>query len=86
MTWHQAEYLRGNMTDTLIFRYTVVEGDHTNAFDVLDTRTAKRQRFSTALVRPPATKVTETNDYTAVWIGIHEIFVANIRNRGENDV
>lgn len=46
------------MSDTLIFRYTVVEGDNTHKFDVLDTRTSKRQRFSTALVRPPAAEVT----------------------------
>lgn len=45
------------MTDTVTFRYTVVEGDETDAFDILDTRTAKRQRFSTALVRPAAAEV-----------------------------
>lgn len=45
------------MTDTLTFRYTVVEGDETDTFDILDTRTAKRQLFSTALVRPAAAEV-----------------------------
>lgn len=53
----QAKYLSGNMTNALTFRYVVIEGDHTDAFDFLDTRTAKRQRFSTALVRPPAAEV-----------------------------
>ncbi|CAN0341849.1 unnamed protein product, partial [Hapterophycus canaliculatus] len=41
----QASYLSGNMTDTLTFRYTVVEGDNTDEFDILDTRTTSRQRF-----------------------------------------
>lgn len=45
------------MTDTLAFRYTVAEGDEVDTFDILDTRTAKRQRFSTALVRPAAAEV-----------------------------
>ena len=45
------------MTDTLTFRYTVVEGDSTENFDILDTRTASRQKFSTALERPPAAEV-----------------------------
>lgn len=53
----QAEYISGNMSDTLVFRYTVVEGDNTDAFDILDTRTTKRQQFSTALTRPPAAEV-----------------------------
>jgi len=45
------------MTDTLTFRYTVVEGDSTEKFDILDTRTTSRQKFSTALERPPAAEV-----------------------------
>lgn len=45
------------MTTTLTFRYTVVEGDRTDAFDILDTRTTNRQKFSTALVRVPAAEV-----------------------------
>lgn len=45
------------MTDILVFRYTVIEGDETDAFDIIDTRTTKRQMFSTALVRPPAAEV-----------------------------
>lgn len=45
------------MTTTLTFRYTVVEGDNTDAFDILDTRTTNRQKFSTALVRVPAAEV-----------------------------
>lgn len=53
----QAHYLSGNMTDALTFRYLVIEGDHNDAFDFLDTRTAKRQTFSTALVRSPAAEV-----------------------------
>lgn len=53
----QANYLSGNMTDTLTFRYTVVEGDSTDRFDILDTRTNGRQRFSTALVKAPAAEV-----------------------------
>lgn len=53
----QANYFSGNMTDTLTFRYTVVETDNTDVFDVLNTQTNKRQRFSTALVRPPAAEV-----------------------------
>lgn len=53
----QAEYFSGNMTTTLTFRYTVVEGDGTDSFDILDTRTTNRQKFSTALVREPAAEV-----------------------------
>lgn len=45
------------MTDVLTFRYVVAEGDGTDALDILDTRANKRQRFSTALVRPPAAEV-----------------------------
>lgn len=45
------------MTTTLTFRYTVVEGDSTDNFDILDTRTTNRQKFSTALVRVPAAEV-----------------------------
>ncbi|CAM9804617.1 unnamed protein product, partial [Scytosiphon promiscuus] len=58
----QASYLSGNMTDTLTFRYTVVEGDSTDAFDILDTRTTSRQRFSTALVKPSAAEVKAASD------------------------
>lgn len=53
----KASYAGGNLTDTLTFRYTVVEGDHTDTFDILDTRTTRRQRFSTALVRPAVAEV-----------------------------
>lgn len=53
----QAHYFDGNMTDTLTFRYTVVEGDETGAFDILDTRTNKRQTFSTAFIRPAVAEV-----------------------------
>lgn len=45
------------MTDTLTFRYTVEEGDSAERFDILDTRTNGRQKFSTALVKPPAAEV-----------------------------
>lgn len=45
------------MTDTLTFQYVVMEGDETDAFDILDTRTNKHQRFSTAFIRPAAAEV-----------------------------
>ncbi|CAM9188184.1 unnamed protein product, partial [Discosporangium mesarthrocarpum] len=53
----KAAYLQGNMTDTLVFRYLVVEGDEAECFDYLDTRTTMRQRFSSALKRPPAAEI-----------------------------
>ena len=56
-TLFKANYAGGNLTDTLTFRYAVAEGDYTDIFDVLDTRTTRRQRFSTALVRPAAAEV-----------------------------
>lgn len=45
------------MTETLTFRYMVVEGDNTAAFDILDTRSNNRQKYSTAFVRPAAAEV-----------------------------
>lgn len=61
---HKASYAGGNLTDVLTFRYTVVEGDDTDTFDILDTRTTRRQKFSTALVRPAAAEVsTVLNPY-----------------------
>lgn len=60
----QAEYFSGNMTTTLTFRYTVEEGDSTDTFDILDTRTTNRQKFSTALVRVPAAEVRLAGKHT----------------------
>lgn len=51
------------MTTTLTFRYIVVEGDSTTSFDILDTRTTNRQRFSTALVRVPAAEVQSPSQF-----------------------
>ncbi|CAN0573198.1 unnamed protein product, partial [Ectocarpus sp. 12 AP-2014] len=54
------------MTNTLTFRYTVVEGDSTDRFDILDTRTNGRQKFSTALVKAPAAEVKAASDRPSV--------------------
>jgi hypothetical protein len=52
-----AQFESGNLTDTLIFRYLVDEGDTTELLDFRDTRTWKRQKFSEALIRPPGVKI-----------------------------
>ncbi|CAM9279635.1 unnamed protein product [Chrysoparadoxa australica] len=49
----QAEYYSGSGTDTIVFQYLIQEGDASEAFDYLNTATWKRQKFSTALEKPP---------------------------------